>query len=66
MICISSLVSRGCAIVYYACLLSYYDDRQKASTFFSASFTLRASGAGRNWNTVTKPLEIAEKLEAHG
>lgn len=26
--------------------------------------TLRVSGTGRNWNTVTKLLEIAEKLEA--
>jgi len=26
--------------------------------------TLKTSGTGRNWNTVTKLLEIAEKLEA--
>jgi uncharacterized protein (DUF1697 family) len=26
--------------------------------------TLKASGTGRNWNTVTKLLELAEKLEA--
>jgi len=25
--------------------------------------TLKKSGTGRNWNTVTKLLEIAEKLE---
>jgi uncharacterized protein (DUF1697 family) len=28
--------------------------------------TLKTSGTGRNWNTVTKLLEIAETLEASG
>ena len=26
--------------------------------------TLKTSGTGRNWNSVTKLLEIAERLEA--
>ena len=35
-------------------------------TWLSVEKVLQTPGTGRNWNTVTKLLEIAEKLEAPG
>ena len=44
----------------------YFLDGQGRSklSWVTVERTLRVSGTGRNWNTVNKLLEIAEKLEA--
>jgi uncharacterized protein (DUF1697 family) len=47
-------------------LYIYFSDGQGRSklTWAIIERTLKMPGTGRNWNTVTKMLEIAEKLEA--
>ena len=47
-------------------LYVYYPDGMGRSKFTAAVMerTLKVAGTGRNWNSVTKLLEMAEKLEA--
>lgn len=49
-------------------LYIYYPNGMGRSKLSAAVLerTLQTSGTGRNWNSVTKMLEIAEKLEAGG
>jgi len=43
----------------------YFPDGAGRSKLFAATGRLKKLGTCRNWNTVSKLLEMAEKLEAH-
>jgi uncharacterized protein (DUF1697 family) len=43
----------------------YFPNGAGNSKLFAATGKLKKSGTSRNWNTVTKLLEMAEQLQAH-